>query len=391
MKLKQKQIIYIIILLTIIGLLGLLLFLYFKNDNKVSISDPFLDTTNNFSSSSPILNMTNKFSSSNPFLDINNIKDIKNDIIIWKKNALDPKNKIGYPNLRKDYVVCYLNSALQLIKTFFINLFQMNSNLTINDIPETILYFLNFIHEKKRHEAVNAILKLIVPNDNTRMNSFYINKRLRQSDSSEFLLYFLEDYLFEINKDFKNVFRFDFVSSLQNINTLEIFSTNTKEDMILNILINEFKDQKINDLSIILQSIISASTQKVEFQNAFTFVNKIEYYSNFSSFLLISLKLFYFENNTPKKIDFYTYIPELITFTTNDSIVYNYTPISIICHQGGQSANSGHYINYSKDIQNNKWYLYNDINVYEILDNSLNKSIEKNKYNPYVILLKRIL
>ena len=314
----------------------------------------------------------------------------------------NPQNTIGYPNLRKAYVVCYLNSALQLIRTFFINLFQFNPTLTVNDIPIEINYFLNYINEEKRHKAVQSMLKLIVPDENTRLDLFYINNQLHQSDSSEFLTFFLQ-YLFQTNLQYKNVFTFDLVSSLQSTIDPEIISYKTIEETTLIVNnINEFKKQNIANLSTILQTIIGTPSQDIlqyrfkddqeniiiEDPNTI----KTDYYSNFSPFLLVQLNIFSYniKTNRINKLNFYTDIPELITFTTNDSINYNYTPISIICHQGGSSANSGHYVNYSKNSLNNKWYLYNDINVFEIFDNSLNKSIRKHNYNPFVILLKRI-
>ena len=39
----------------------------------------------------------------------------------------------------------------------------------------------------------------------------------------------------------------------------------------------------------------------------------------------------------------------------------SYTPISIICHYGGKSANSGHYATYRKE--NEAWFLVNDAQV----------------------------
>jgi uncharacterized UBP type Zn finger protein len=377
LKKKQKKIIIIFLIIIILCLGALLLFLHFRKNIK--------------------------FSSSNALLDVNNIKEILNDdIIIWKDDMFNPQNTIGYPNLRKAYVVCYLNSALQLIRTFFMNLFQIYPNLTTTNIPIEINYFLNYINEEKRHKAVESMLKLIVPDKDTRLDLFYINKQLHQSDSSEFLIFFLQ-YLFETNIEFKNSFTFDLVSSLQSTIDPELISYKTIEETTLIINnINQFKNQNITNLSTILQTIIGTPSQDIlpyrfkddqenillEDPNTI----KTDYYSNFSQFLLVQLNIFEYNEKIKRgeKINFYAYIPELITFTTNDSIIYNYTPISIICHQGGRSAKSGHYVNYSKNSLNNKWYLYNDINVYEILDNSLNKSIRKNNYNPFVVLLKRI-
>jgi uncharacterized UBP type Zn finger protein len=377
LKSKQKKLIFVIILITLLCIVGLFFFLKYKKDNKFSLT--------------------------NPFLDVNNIEQIiNNNVISWKEDMFNPQNTIGYPNLRKAYVVCYLNSALQLIRTFFINLFQIDPTLTVNDIPIEINYFLNYINEKKRHEAVKSMLKLIVPDKTTRLDLFYINNRLHQSDSSEFLIFFLQ-YLFQRNLQYKNVFTFDLVSSLQSTINPELTSYKTIEETTLIINnINEFKNQNITNLSTILESIIGTPSQDIlEYRFKDDNENviledpntiKTVYYTNFSPFLLVVLNIFTYNEKLKRveKVNFYADIPELITFTTNDSIVYNYTPISIICHQGEQSANSGHYVNYSKNSLNDKWYLYNDINVYEILDNSLNKSIDKNKYNPFVVLLKQI-
>ena len=272
LKSKQKKLIFVIILITLLCIVGLFFFLKYKKDNK--------------------------FSSTNPFLDVNNIKQIiNNDVIIWKEDMFDPQNIIGYPNLRKAYVVCYLNSALQLIKTFFINLFQIDPSLTVNDIPTEINYFLNYINEQKRHKAVQSMLKLIVPNENTRLDLFYINKRLHQSDSSEFLTFFLQ-YLFQSNLQYKNVFTFDLVSSLQSTIDPELISYKTVEETTLIINnINEFKNQNITNLSTIIEFIIGTPTQdileyKFKDDNENLILEdpntiKTVYYSNFSPFLLV--------------------------------------------------------------------------------------------------------
>lgn len=345
----------------------------------------------------------NKISSSNPLLDVNNIKSILDDNIEWKDNMLDPTNIIGYPNLRKAYVVCYLNSALQMIKTFFIYYLEMTEKDNIM-IPQEIIYFLNYINETKRDKAVHSMLKLLIPDKNTRLNSFYINKRLHQSDSSEFLLYFLQ-YLFSFDKEYKLNFQYNLISTLQSTINPDIISTRTEAEssFVIN-NINQYKNQNITNLSTILQDLIGQPNQDIL---NYTFTDndnniilndpttvKTTYYSNFSNFLLIILNIFEVDMNINppaiKKINFYTEIPDLVTFTTPNSIVYNYSPISIICHSGGALPTSGHYVNYSKNSLNDKWYLYNDINVYEVTDKLPNKSIIKNNYNPFVVLLKRV-
>ena len=396
---RQIKIILIILIIIVLFILGFLL----KNSiNKSIYNTNNISTIDNPLSDKSIYNTNNISTINNLLLDKNNIYNISPNKINWKKDMLDPKNKIGYPNLKKAYVVCYLNSALQLIRTFFIYLFLTQKTFTIQSIPKEIINFLNYIHEKNRDIAVHSILKLIVPNKNTRSNLFYINNNLHQSDSSEFLIYFLE-YLFQYNNNLKNVFSFDLISTLQSNLNKEISSEKiVQENFFIINDINTFKNKNITNLSTILQAIINVPTEEIV---SYKFLHnnnnliiedpdtiKSVHYSNFSSFLLIILNIFTFdlEENSTKKIDFYTYIPKKITFKTIDSVEYNYTPISIICHQGGQSANSGHYVNYSKNIENSKWYLYNDIKVYEILENSLNESIKKNKCNPFVVLLRQI-
>lgn len=72
-----------------------------------------------------------------------------------------------------------------------------------------------------------------------------------------------------------------------------------------------------------------------------------------------------------------------------------YIPSSIICHEGGESANCGHYVTYYK--RGNDWFLINDDHVTQVnleapVDNNPSMSHQKFlEQNAYIISYRKLL
>jgi uncharacterized UBP type Zn finger protein len=280
---------------------------------------------------------------------------------------------IGYPNSKKAYVFCYINSALQLLRTLFSNI-----NYPLND---TVAKFIQlYSNDKNRYLEIGKILKLIVPSENERISLFY-NKMsnnniiFRQSDSYEFLEKIL-NYTIDKNKDLLN-----FIS----ITSSDRESTDTKNQYIIftiGNLLNTFGENiKKNNIS--LNEIINDAVSKPYFSSS-------DYLSKFSDYLIVHLDMM---DDNYKKVLIDIKLNDIVSFETVFGKKYEYKPVSIICHKG-EKLESGHYVNYSlrpinKENTKFEWYLYDDNRVVKLKEDiSINSS--KNGYQPYIILLKRI-
>jgi uncharacterized UBP type Zn finger protein len=125
-------------------------------------------------------------------------------------------------------------------------------------------------------------------------------------------------------------------------------------------------------------------------------------YAENTNFIIIIAKIYETDNNNLKIKKLVKIIPDKILSIDNKQInndVDNieFTPVSIISH-GGNTINSGHYINYSlrknPDSNKNEWFQYNDNNVYYIGDyEKLILELDKdfnNNFTPYIFLYQRI-
>ena len=83
----------------------------------------------------------------------------------------------------------------------------------------------------------------------------------------------------------------------------------------------------------------------------------------------------------PKRLDFGEKI-DLTDFTDKQYEENTYELIAISTHIG-RSGNSGHYIAYCKNINNNKWYKFNDSIVDECYFSEVNSN------SPYLLIFKR--
>jgi len=332
----------------------------------------------------------------------------KNKIDTYDMFNLFQTRNIGYPNSYQAYVMCYVNSALQLLRTSFSSFYDLLS-------PEILTLFNSYINTRRPANYLNDILKLILPNNAVRKDAFYTeNNTLRQSDSFEFL-YYLLDYIFYQDqlRQIKYYFKFDILEQLAGDNGRKI---GLIEEIILKMQPSVLNTDKLQiNIQDLFNVYINGIEEKIgdfrDDDNKYgTNIMKKLTYVNFSEYLLINIVLFRYnkeKKNTEKlqyytiidKLSFQSYNMEYLSSQTYDKYYYEYIPISIICHSGN-SVFSGHYINYSKrpktvngDLVNADWWLYNDDQVSLIGDSLdlLNNAIFINKSQPYIILYKQIV
>jgi ubiquitin C-terminal hydrolase len=79
--------------------------------------------------------------------------------------------------------------------------------------------------------------------------------------------------------------------------------------------------------------------------------------------------------------------PYINSYHKDDNIKYMYDLTCVICHTGNRHG--GHYIAYTKNCINKKWYLYDDSHVVHIPDEEINNTI--NNQNAYVLLYTKII
>ena len=90
-------------------------------------------------------------------------------------------------------------------------------------------------------------------------------------------------------------------------------------------------------------------------------------------YLILHLKRFYVVNGISIKNDnLVSYSSELTLNDNNNKYIYRL--YGVVCHMG--DCNSGHYVSYCKNINDNQWFLYNDSHVSPIDMNI----VENNKY-----------
>jgi hypothetical protein len=126
----------------------------------------------------------------------------------------------------------------------------------------------------------------------------------------------------------------------------------------------------------------------------------VEEFDIFPKYILISLKIFKFDNRIASKLNIGIEIDNEIIFETK-TYKYTYKPISVAYHRGS-SINSGHHFNYSygyfekdKKLSGPLWVELNDSTVNEFegnnikdINNKINNIGDKYNHTPYLILLK---
>lgn len=301
------------------------------------------------------------------------IKKPKPKKMVNMLNLYESRN-YGYPNLKGAYVLCYINSSLQLLRTLF-------SSIKFKLQPE-INNFIQFIKPQGRITEIEKILKLLVPNEKDRNNLFYNQikennnvLRLKQSDSYDFLEKMLN---FCIQKD----------KSLLNFISFSIKDINNNEKIVLDnsiLTIGNLKKlykEEITENKISFNRIINDAMFQPYFSTDL-------FLDNFSDYLIIHLDMM---DENYSKVLIKIIIEDKVQFKTIFNKIYRFNLLSVICHIGN-SFSRGHYVNYSKRPINKEgteygWFLYDDIKVNKIDD--LNKNIISNGYQPYIFLLKKV-
>jgi len=343
-------------------------------------------------------------------------------------NMLDlyKTSNIGYPNFGKNaYVLCYMNSALQFIRTLLGSTTdEQDKEYDIKKLDKTIKNILNYTKPRTK-ELVNHILKYLVLNHKTRIESFYnidnlIKEKdidynspektleIRQSDSYEFLSYLLQKI--EINSPkFINSIKFEETTYIVDTDNSSLIynSTNSNSSILLiepQYLIDNTKNKSLKLSSLIQNNITYFSTiNNYRINGELKDVMQLKYYHNFSEYIIVILNIFQPNYTTGRhtKLNINLDIDSTdVSFLSGTNEIdlqeNNYYLISMICHQG-DTPNSGHYVNFSKrleeeggSIYNGKWWYYNDDIVEQIgTVSKLNKKIKKEKYIPYALLFKK--
>lgn len=267
---------------------------------------------------------------------------------------------------------CYLNATLQML----INN-QDICNLVIKYADKSLI--LNII-SKYIFEYYNSNISLpITPIEIKKIIENYniIFKGHEQHDASEVTLCLLNIINDEINKidkvnKFESLFNIHFNLNIHCTKCLE----NYNKTEINNILILDIKSE-LNNLDDIYRNfkakIILNDDNKYYCDKCKTKRLAIKNYTikNWSNNLLILLKRFQYSGNNiiknTQKID----IPLIWR--------HNYYLYGAIIHNG--NINGGHYIYVGK--QANKWYIYNDTSVNEIISNDKLNQLLANAYLLY--------
>ena len=353
-----------------------------------------------------------------------------------------------FPSIGLDNVglTCYMNSTLQCLLhipeliSFFINIYpkQKNELRNLNSDVETKGYLSS--------EFYKLVQKIDVKNREMKYNHYYnynynhnynynsvspkeFNNALSQlnpqfskyesNDSKDLLLYLIQSMHAELNyygdKKLTNVPKcnqliqqesFNFFVKVNSDLNLSVFSylfygiliSNTKCSGCKNILYNyqyfqflsfpSFNfDKKDFNIYQGLKEYIKPETMKGDNQcycqkckglrNA-KVTSKLFY---IPPYLIINIDYGKDKIYKPKKVEFGEII-DLKDFTEqNDEALYELIGISTHI---GRSGNSGHYIAYCKNINNNKWYKFNDSIVEEC------KFTEVNSNSPYLLLFQKL-
>lgn len=269
-------------------------------------------------------------------------------------------NYKGFNNLGN---TCYLNSGLQLI----INnkelcnhiLSNNNSNNNNNSNISMLSQFITEYYNNTNNITLNPFfIKEIVSNKNTEFSGF------KQNDSFEFIIYFL-DFIFE-NIKISKLYEFNTNIKIkcklaQCLNISEHYEKNNY--LILDIL-NEFNN--LDDCYRNYKKIEKLNNDNLYFCNNCKekrIASKRIEIIHWPNHLIIILKRFNNNNNRLQKNNNKISVPL--------SWRHNYKLKGIVYHSG--SLFGGHYIYIGN--HNNKWIMFNDDYIKEILEEHMDEYI----------------
>jgi ubiquitin carboxyl-terminal hydrolase 8 len=291
-----------------------------------------------------------------------------------------------------------LKEKIELISDKFVGFQQ-------HDAEEFINYILNQIHEELKIDVElqyknisNNILEYIKSRNNLykdlseEYNELKLNTRIQ-----EFKKFIKTNEEYELNYKFIKFWKKYLKNNYSPI--IEIFtgqyigeiicsncnnkSTNFEPFTILQLPIPNNTDTLQNCLKNFSMTDYLNDDNKYKCDNCKTetSANKTIYIWDLPELLIIQLKRFsYSKNRLNKNNNIITFPLENLEFNDNYHKYriknYKYDLYGVISHYGNLSG--GHYIAYTKNELNNKWYKYNDSSVYYIDD--INNELNNNAY-----------
>jgi ubiquitin carboxyl-terminal hydrolase 36/42 len=272
----------------------------------------------------------------------------------------------GLPNIGN---TCYLNACIQTLKHIPVLMYEL---IYPRDKIKILLIFRRFFKDLLK-DGINN--KYMFNFYNILCRNINIDRLGIQGDSSEVLSGMLS-IIIDNSKVIEKIFRNKILSEIkcskcnhisktyQNSHCLNLNIPNNKKSVNLLNLINLYQKNTILD---------NENKYKCEKCNQYSNASKKMTIEKTGNILVINLNRHKYENRSKKNT-----IP--ITFTKNINIFNkSYKLVSIIEHtSGGDNSNSGHYINKSLNVFDNKWYFYSDSHVSETSLN--NTEISTNNY-----------
>lgn len=312
--------------------------------------------------------------------------------LIGKKHDIFSGNEQNDSHEILNYILHDINDEIKT-KTNFLDDIQISNSFqtfieTKNDFDNMFKCF----NEMKKSQKIQNDNRCNIKNINDTKNIYY---QYIKNNNYFVTLYnshvYLKKYFHNNYSPIYKIFLGLFFSSIVCLNCDKSKITYEPFLSISLSITNDTKSQNDTSLESCLEYFLKKeylsnnNKYKCDNCNEYTNANKKMYILKKPDILIFHLKRFNQENDTITKNKHLVYFPinNLIIKNNfleenNDMDIndekkeMNYNLYAIICHLG--AIDSGHYISFCKNIQNNKWYLYDDNDVKEIDINVLHKN-----------------